>query len=74
LLLVSCHVSNDVRLRRIFFFQQGAPEGMHDRALYHKHFGKPRTPFSFKVSMHWSPSVSGQVYELYFVKRYYEAL
>jgi len=25
--VVSCHVSNDVRLRRIFFFPQGAPEG-----------------------------------------------
>jgi len=26
-LLVSCHVSSGVRLRRIFFFQQGTPEG-----------------------------------------------
>ena len=25
--LVSCHVSSGVRLRRIFFFQQGTPEG-----------------------------------------------
>ncbi len=24
---MSCHVSSGVRLRRIFFFQQGTPEG-----------------------------------------------